>query len=344
MKSGDIKRGVKRGVGMRKAGTAPDIGRVGRMYRPFKKESRRKGRNSSGDIRRDRRNQVRRWIVLGWSVGVGLAAAGVLLTAFFMWLKPMLNRERDTTERERQEAEARARKVSGHKAPGETQALEIVKHALAVKSPTEVEDWIRLGPATVAEVLEFMNEFRIREGKLVDQMWLGSIDKNGLDLEGVELVYGDGEFAKRRLAVLTPDKRGTWKMDFAAFARWVRPSWNVLTGEWDEESGDKPPAGEVRVYFARDKYYNGPFMDESQWVAYGMVSADIKEDLLIGYCGKGSAQHRAMESMLAGAPDGQILRATLLVRRAKGGERRQFEIQRVLAEDWVEGDQPFDER
>lgn len=344
MKSGDIKRGIQRGVSMRKPGTAPDIGRVSRMYRPFKKGPRRKGRGSSGDARRDRTYQVRRWIVLGWSVGVGVAAAAVLLFAFLVWLRPMLNRERDTTERDRQAAEARAKKASVHKAPSEAEALEIVKQALAVKSPAEVEEWIRLGPATTAEVVDFMAEFRVREGRVADRFWIGSMDKNGLDLEGVELVYGDGELAKRRLAVLTPDGKGVWKMDFAAFARWVRPAWKVLTGDWDESGSDKPPGGEVRVYFARDRYFNGPFMDEREWVAYGMVSPDLQDELLVGYCKVGSPQHRAMEVMIAGATDGQILRATLLVRRAKGAERRQLEIQRVLAEDWVEGERPFDEQ
>lgn len=282
-------------------------------------------------------------IVVSWSFGVALITVGVFAAAFVVWLRPMMQREKDTGDRDRAAAEARARKISKHASPTESEAMDIVRRALAVRTPAEVPEWIRLGPATATEAVDFMKELRLRDGRVAEEIWWGSIDKNGLELEGVELIYGNGEIEKRRLAILTPDERGIWKLDYAAFVRWVNPPWSKLLEPEPDATTGKLPAGEVRIYFVRDRYYNGPFMDEEVWAAYGMVSPDIKDELLVGYCRKGSPQHRAMELMLAGCPDGQVLRATLSVRRVAEAERRQLEITRVLAEDWVTGEQAFDE-
>jgi hypothetical protein len=37
-----------------------------------------------------------------------------------------------------------------------------------------------------------------------------------------------------------------------------------------------------------------------------------------------------------------VMRATLLVERPQGADARQFEITRVLAEDWIVSDNPYD--
>ena len=342
MKPGDIKRGVQRGVSLRKAGSAPDIGRVSRMYRPSKREGRTRGMGS-GDASRERRYQARRLIVAGWSFALILAAAGTLVAAFVLWIRPMWQRERDTSERDRLAADERARKISIYKSPSESTALKIVQRALTVRDPAEVSQWVRLGPVTPEEVLEFFKELYAKDGRVADKVWLGSVDKNGLQLEGVEVIFGDGEFAKRRLAILIPDQEGEWRMDFAAFARLARPSWKELMGAAVEAPEGKPVSGEVRVYFAKDPYFNGPFMDETKWVAYGMVTPDLKEELMVGYCKRGSAQQRALDLMLSGGDGRPVQRATLEVKRVPGSEHRQFEITRVLAEDWVVGDLAFDE-
>lgn len=341
MRSDDIRRGVQRGVSLRKAGSAPDIGKVDRMHRVIRKERRRHGQaKKSGDKSREKRDRVRRMITRSWLIAVGVLAAGVLVAAFLFWLQEQLQREKDTTERDRLAAEARAKKALKYKSPSEDEAMEIVNHALAARTPVEANEWIRLGPATAAEAVEYLQTLAAREGKPVEKILGGSIDKNGLQLEGIEVVYGTGEFDKRRLAILTPDAHGVWKMDFAAFARSVKPPWSELMKE-----GPNPhSAGEVRVYFTKDRYFNGPFIDEETWEAYGLVSQDLKDQLLVGYCKKGSPQHQAMELMLTAAGDQSALRTTLSVRHVPGAEHRQLEITRVLAEDWVMADQPFDEQ
>ena len=98
----------------------------------------------------------------------------------------------------------------------------------------------------------------------------------------------------------------------------------------------------MRVSLAQDRYYNGPFADDTKWVAYGMVSPDMN-DLLVGYCVRDSPQHRALELMWLNDQI-EVLRATLEIRRVEGAERRQFEISQVLAEDWVMAEETFQQQ
>ena len=88
----------------------------------------------------------------------------------------------------------------------------------------------------------------------------------------------------------------------------------------------------VRVFVAQDVYYNGPFSDETQWVSYGLGSPD-RTELLRGYCKVGSEEAAVMERLFT---EGQKLsRATLEIRRVRDGGALQFEIVRLVAEDWV---------
>jgi hypothetical protein len=101
-----------------------------------------------------------------------------------------------------------------------------------------------------------------------------------------------------------------------------------------------PVNGVVRVYTGRDRYYNGPFADETVWAVYGMGSEDL-DVALYGYCKRGSRQHRAMEFLIK-ADEKALIRVTLEVRKDVDARRRQFEITRVLAEDWVMAEKAFD--
>ena len=160
-------------------------------------------------------------------------------------------------------------------------------------------------------------------------------------MDGVLVTYTGKEPPGVRLACLTPDERGVWKVDFDAFARTCTPSWKDLLERHVDHA-------RVRVFIAKDAYFNGSFQNESQWVCYGMVSPESKEllpigqELLHGYCKVGSSQAKAMEQIIT---DGtQIKRVTLEIQRPPGADLRQFEISRVLAEDWVLAPKRFDER
>jgi hypothetical protein len=200
-----------------------------------------------------------------------------------------------------------------------------------------VEKYFHPGAAGPAAVTAFLSGMEEQDGAVTGCQWLSSMDANGLLIDGVLVSTSKDDVPRNRLALLTPDDKGVWKIDFDAFARTVKPSWDGLLSA---EGGQ----GVARVIVAKDSYYNGPFIDESVWVSYGMASPDTGE-ILLGYCRKDSPQARAMERIVSSAGVGdnrRLNRATLELRRPQAAEKRQFEIIRVLAEDWALGKEPFD--
>lgn len=334
MKPSDVTRGVRRGVRLRQPGSAPNVGRVERLHRVFQgKEA------HSDDPARQKRRLARKRAMLGWSIGAAMVTLGILVGAFVVWVRPMLNRARDTSERDRQADEQRVRIASKFPSPSESAATAILERALAVRDPHAAEKWFRLGPASGAEVVAFLEGLQSEDDPHAKILWDGSVDKNGLSLEGLMVTYGEGKPEQQRLAFLTPDEKGEWKVDFGAFARWTQPSWTEVLEQNVEQA-------EIRVLVGAEHlpYYNGVFRDDLEWSAYKMVSPDLRNESLEGYCKRGSAQDRALQRILQESELGQSQRATLQVRRVPGSERKQLEILRVLAEDWVLAPQPFDER
>lgn len=326
MKRHSVQRGVQLATHVRKIGQAPDLGRMGRISESY-------GDGQFVDRDRDRRKQQRRVIVIGWSIALGCLTFAIVGFAFVSWIRPILGRAKDTTERDRVVKEGRVRKVSKFPSPSKEEALALVRQALAVREPAAVERLIRPGSVTCQDVVAYLTDLEVKDGVISDYTWLSNVDKNGLLLEGVQVVFQQPERKRSRLAFLTPDDKGDWKMDFEAFARTVKPSWDGLLEQ-------TPEAGMMRVYAGRDRYYNGPYADESVWAVYGMGSEDL-EFSLYGYCRRGSLQHQAMELMVS-MDDKALVRATLEIRKIAGAERRQFEITRVLAEDWVVAEEAFE--
>lgn len=332
MNHNGIQRGVQKGITARRVGSAPSLGRVARMAGFGKGREHRHRKHI--DKRSVRRNRARRTIVIGWSIAVGVMAVAALGVALAFWLYPLMQRKKDTTDQDLLIADARSRVVSKYKSPNEDDALALVKKALANRDPDEVETMIRPGGMTAVEVVDYLRGMKEVDGEITEYIWLSSIDKNGLSLEGVQVIFEKGDKSRNRLAVLTPDEKGVWKLDFPAFARWVKPSWESLMD-------GSVKSGIIRVFTGPGSYYNGPFRDDKKWIAYSVGSPDMDE-ILVGYCKVGSDQHRAMELMRTG-DDNVIARATLEIRRVEGADRTQFEITRVLAEGWVMAEKAFDE-
>lgn len=328
-----VQRVAQSGIILKKGGEVPELGQVNRMPRTLSQDVRDPGARPM-DAAAERQERLRRGIVVGWSVSLGVVAVAALVVAFAVWVRPILNRAKDTTERQRLATDARVRKVSRFASPTEDEAVMAVRRALDSATVEDVARTMRLGRHRPEDVLKSMAELKRNDGRILEEIWLGSVDKNGLSLEGVELSYDEFDPAVNRLALLTPDNKGVWKMDYEAFARVVEPSWPEILDRKDGE-------GIVRVWVVRERYYNGPFMNDKEWVAYTMASQDMDE-VLVGYCRRWSAQHRALELMWEDV-EGSTVRATLEIERVEGAERRQFQINRVLAEDWVMGDRPFDE-
>jgi len=280
----------------------------------------------------------RRRMILIWSLVLCLTTVAVVGGFMMFWLRAHGNIKYVTSG---EYTDAQVRIVSKFVAPGQDEALMAVKQAFANRDPARVESLIHLGGATPAEVIEFMAGADARDGKVEGYVWLSSMNVEGLQMEGVLVTYAGKESPVERLAFLTPDDTGIWKLDFDAFARSSRPSWkDLLDGRVDR--------AQVRVFIAKDEYFNGIYDSDTQWDCFGMVSIESNallpegQQLLHGYCKTGSAQAKALARIFTN--DVRVHRVTLELFRAKGADPRQFEIARVLGEDWVLTPKPFDER
>ena len=272
--------------------------------------------------------------MLMWSAVLSVVTLIVLGLAVSFWLLPYLSRNSlEQAAGPVSSHDSQVRVASKFPSPSREQTLDMVKRAIANRDPNRFESYFRMGDASRAEVLDFLKSSDQRDGFIDRYEWLSSMDVDGLLMEGVLVVYKGKDRPVERLAFLTPDEAGNWKMDFEAFARTVRPSWNDLLDKGVDQAV-------VRVFVAKDVYYNGPFGDDKQWVSYGIASPDT-EVLLRGYCKVGSTLAAAMDRLFA---EGRKLsRATVEIRRVNEGEARQFEIVRLMASDWVVAGTPDDE-
>ncbi|MEY3898018.1 MAG: hypothetical protein RLZZ214_3539 [Verrucomicrobiota bacterium] len=327
MKSDGIKRSVRANRHDRVAGDAPSIGRVARMPGTGLPRKTRGKRRKGDGVRPGRR----RALLTATLVLAGLAVA-VVGGIFWMWLRPkMLSGENEVRERQAQ-VELPVRVASKFPSPSEEEALALVKHALAIREPSAIPGFFRPGAASPEEIVRYLGNLESVDGPISGYDWLSSMDVNRLWVDGVLVKFKGGDTPQTRLALLTPDAGGKWKIDFDAFARTVKPAWSEIL----EKRAD--PAL-VRVYAAVDSYYNGPFQDDNQWICYGMASPDI-DGILTGYCKAGSPQAAALKWIFS--KESKLNRVTLELRRVEGAGTRQFEISRVLAEDWVMGAAAFD--
>lgn len=338
MKNRGIQRSVRASKISRSPGDAPNIGRVARVPGTGMPKGERRIRKR-GERRSRAAGIYRREVVMAWSILIFSAAFLVLGFSVWSWVNGLMGREVTAGSAE---PTIERYKVSEFESPSQEEAVALVKMALKARDPLQVMAYFRAGETGPETIIRFLAGMEDRYGPIRDCQWLSSMDANGLLLEGVLVASELDGKPHKRLALLTPDEAGVWKIDYDAFARVTQPSWEAIL--------DGDGQGMARVILSNDAYYNGPFRDDSRWSCYGMASPDI-EPILIGYCRKGSPQDEAMQRMLRSEPDqaepgvaGQshVIRATLQLARPPSAEKRQFEITRVLAEDWVLSDEPFD--
>jgi hypothetical protein len=278
----------------------------------------------------------RRRLVLAWSMVLLVVALAVLGFFVFSWLRGQMGRKVDAGNLA---ATIQSHAASKFPSPSEQDAVQWVKLAMAVRDPAQVGRYFRLGGTEAVAAVEFLKGMGERDGAITGYQWLSSMDANHLLIDGVLVTTSKDDTPRNRIALLTPDEHGVWRVDFEAFARMVRPPWEKLLAA----DGGR---GVVRAILARDSYFNGPFKDDATWLCYGMASPDTNE-ILLGYCRKDSPQARALAVIFLqdeGAVNiySKLKRATLELKRPEGAEARQFEITRVLAEDWVLSDKAFD--
>ncbi len=333
MKSDGVKRSVRAHRYDRSTGDAPNIGRVARMPgtgMPMVKQKRRSRRGEGGWLSGENHQQVfLKWTIL--FAGLALLLLGGVL---WLWLSPKIAAKGDLSALGSVEDDSDVRVIARFPSPSEPDALAMVKRALAVRDPAAIDHLFRTGNSAPEEILRFLENLESVDGKISGYEWLSSLDANQLSLEGVQVNFDNAGVMRNRLALLTPDAKGKWKIDFDAFARTSAPPWKEIL----ENRAEKAV---VRVLVGKDSYFNGPFRDENQWVCLGMVSPDTDE-LLLGYCKVGTPPAAAIDWILSKG-EVKFFRATLELHRVEGAEARQFEISRVLAQDWIVSDVPFDE-
>ncbi len=331
MKPDGIKRAVRANRHDRSAGDAPSLGRLARMPGTGIPKELRRQRKRAERGQRGRRGE--RNVILNWSILFGVVAAVTLVGTVYFWLRPQMGAELAADGNAAPDREEEVRVRSKFQSPSESEALGMVRQALEIREPGKVAERFHLGTADPEKIAAFLKNLSTTDGPLDHYDWIGSADANDLQLEGVVITFkADGKL-RQRIAFLAPDATGVWKIDFDGFARTVSPSWEELL-----EKGAETAV--VRVFLGEDSYYNGVFSDDKQWICYGLASPDCGE-VLLGYCKVDSPQAAAIKWMFS--KGNKISRATLEIRRVEGASAKQFEIIKVLAEDWVMAGMPFDE-
>lgn len=318
----------------------PGIGRVARVREmdPTRSRSSRRGsgRRRSGIgllIPEDQRKAMLLWSVL-------LTVATTMVIGGFVWY--WLRSRGGVADAPKPEIRpGTERVVSRFASPTEDEALALVRRGLAARDAETVEHCFRLGESKATEVIAFLDEIERKEGKPDRIEWLSSMDTDGMLLEGVLVAHSEDNTGSERIAFLVPDEKGAWRIDYEAFARVCRPPLADLTKT-------EAQSAVVRLFIARDSYFNGPFRDDTKWLCFGMATPEFVDPasgdrkVLRGYCLKDSPQARALEKLFA--EDGRMCRVTLEIRKVDGAHESQFQIARVISGEWVVGDRPLDEK
>ncbi len=334
MKKPNISRDV-RSRQERAAKSSHGLGHLGRnldekLYTGEKRERRRHSREEMTHLQ----NPSQRQAMVKASVILVAVTAAVLGIAIAFWLVPNFSERSSARAKEQASAEATTplpdRIRSRFPSPTAEKAVQLVKVAMACRDPEKISSFFRLGGATPTEVIDFLKDSEASQGPVKDWKWYGSADANKLQLDHVLLIYESLEKPVQRLAILTPDTKGEWQIDFAAFALIMKPTWSELLDGTAKR-------GVARVSLEVYTYFNGPFSNDQEWLCYQISTQDL-EDPLRGYCKVGSTTAASIAKIFR---DGKkVARGTVELQRVEGSERRQFEITRLVAEDWAVSEEP----
>lgn len=208
----------------------------------------------------------------------------------------------------------------------------LVREFLAARSPEDLAPRVRGSSQRPEDIVAKLAGLEAGDGRIHSIRYRGPIDSLCMQLESVLVNFSSGH---NRVALLSPDAGGKWRVDFDAFDRHVVPAWDALLSNEVLE-------GTVRVFVSADNYYNGRYTEED-WVCFSMASPE-HETIMFGYVPRDSRQLAALISALRRNGQGSSVpmqRMTLDIRHTGTGENRLFEITRVLADDWALGSQPF---
>lgn len=213
-------------------------------------------------------------------------------------------------------------------------ANKILSQALANRDPALIKDFFILpGEESPEQAMEELSRIIDAEGAITHTDWLGLKFPNGSTSRQL-VVYTEKDGVERiRIAQFVPDSDGKWRIDFDAYLRKCDPP---LAEVISAKSGTFM----VRVFVAKDRFHDGIYSDKSLWRAYALSSPDMPEPLY-AYTKRGSSQDLALTRIIDA--DEKFRHATLSITKQPDSGPRQFEISRVIAENWIIGAKDFDE-
>ncbi len=324
----------------RMLGDPPELGRLERISRSnvFKRGS--TSRRSVASSRREKskrwhqRKMMRYWTILFSSITIAFLVIILAISFYDRRTKGMTNVVEKTV------APVITKKLEWKfQSPSEQDALEIVKKALAARDEGQVADRFRLGSGGPHEVLDFLTKVDSTHGLVSQMSWMGGIYNNSIQIDGVFLRREKNNEMESTLLMMTPNEQGVWKIDFDSMVGKCVP-------EWDFFVKGEATGGMVRVSLGPDNYFNGPYADESKWLCFALARSD-SDQFIFGYCLKNSPQAEAISKIIDNLSmrskiSVKSCRATLRLTRTEGAEPRQYEINGVLAEDWLISENAFD--
>jgi hypothetical protein len=146
----------------------------------------------------------------------------------------------------------------------------------------------------------------------------------------VMVTYKTGKY---RIAFLTHDEDGNWKVDVESYL-------GHNTRPWEQIIGKDSCKAIVRVIASPDSYYNGLFKNEEEWSCLALSSPHYPERIY-GYLKPQSPAILAITEMLRTKNPAVMI---LEISRDAGMEPLQYEIKKVIAQGWVESDVEFSSR
>lgn len=315
----------------RKFGEAPILGKVSRTPSSAVRGTNRK------KVRGERRKKISKYVVV-WTCLLSFCATCIILLAIVTYFRTMTSLPEGAaigagvaTNLELAFTEQKTPALPSIEAQD---ALRITKSALANRDPLLVTEHFVLGEVRdPKEALNLLELIKKHEGEVTTMRWLGEKNFNDIHRAQIALLLKNDERQHIRLAQLVPSSDGKWRIDLDSFLRFVSPNWEtILTA--------KSGTSLVRIFVAPDSYYNGIYADESLWTAYALSSPEVT-NLLYGYAKRGSSQEKALKRILAS--EEPFHSVTLRIKKNSESGPRQFEISRVVAENWIIGESNFDE-
>lgn len=299
----------------RTVGDAPSMGHVTRMHK------------NAADLRA--RLKYVGWLPL-FLLGLAVFSFGAGITGVALWMSGATIERKPILMQDRSQAAAESR-IAMFPVPDPGVLENLVNSLLAARTPRQLDALIRPGEQSPEEMLAKLAGLEELDGKVSSVRHEGPVPSLCLQLEAVTVKFDSG---RNRIALVSPDPAGIWRVDFDAFDRHVTTPWSDLL------SGT-PQEGTVRVFARPDNYYNGRYQNDRDWACFGFASPD-HETLMFGYTPRGGNQHLAMIEALRGLGSAGLKRMTLEIRHTGDGNRRQFEITRVLSDDWAIGSEFLD--